>query len=166
MTAPDRIRAQALAGTPYNPGLPAALASLVVGQSGHETGGWTSDFFVDDNNAFGYARYDGSLYQIGGGGTADNGAPIGKYASIEDSTKEMVDYLWRRYHKGQFPALDTIKTPEQYADLLKKVGYYQAPESVYLAGIRRFFLPVAAVGIGSGLLVAGVLLVVFRKEFF
>lgn len=163
MSIADRIQAQALRGTAYNPGVPGPFAALLVSQSKHETGDYTSHLFNAFNNAFGYSFYAGSLYQTGAGTNADNGAPIAAYANVEDSTKEMVDYAYRRVRKGEWPTLDKITTPEQYAVLLKKVDYFQAPINEYLAGLKRFFLPYAA-AVGSGLIIAGMLLLYLYRD--
>lgn len=151
MNYDDRIYAVARAGTSKNAGLPDALARLMLAQSKHETGNYTSNLFRKYNNAFGYS-YSGSQYQIAAGSNADNGLPIAAYSSIEDSARELVDYIYRRRAAGQFPALDTITTPEQYAALLKKVGYYGDTETNYLQGLKRWFTPVT-VAAGGGLLI-------------
>lgn len=162
-----RIRSAALVGTPTNPkGVPIALADLIVAQSKHETGNYTSNFFLQDNNAFGYSYVSGARWQIGRGGIADNGAPIAKYASIEDSTSEMIDWIYRRVAEGKFPVnLSDITTPERYAELLKNAGYYEDKEITYREGIKRWFQsnPETAV---AGLLVLGLTLSAwfFRKE--
>lgn len=161
----ERIYNAARADTPFNPGLPADLAGLVVAQSKHETGNYTSNFFRNYNNAFGYSYFAGSNYQIGAGGIADNGQPIAKYYSIEDSTREIVDWLRRRERQGVFPNLDTIKTPEQYAQLLKVAGYYGDSLQNYLNGLRAYWRPIAAIGLT--LLVSAVVLgYMFRKDLF
>lgn len=160
MTAAERIFSQAKAGTAYNPGVPDLLASLVVSQSRHETGDYTSRFFRENNNAFGYAYYAGSAYQTGAGGIADNGSPIADYASIEDSTKEIIDWLYRRLRQGKLilngialTDLRQITTTEDYAQVLKAAGYYQDALSNYLAGLKRFYVPIAVTS-GVGLLIA------------
>lgn len=144
--AASRILTQALAGTPTNPGLPATLAQLLVGQSGNETGGWTSNFFVNNNNCFGYSCVAGATWQDGcSQGNADNGVQVGNYASIEDSTSEMIDWIYRRVADGKFPSdLTTITTPDQYASLLKNAGYYQASESSYAANIQTWLTNMAS----------------------
>lgn len=159
----DRIQSQVLRGTANNPGVPGAFAALLVAQSKHETGNYTSHLFNAYNNAFGYSYYPGSLYQTGAGSNADNGAPIAAYATVEDSAREMVDYANRRVRKGEWPPLDKITTPEQYAVLLKKVGYFQADINEYLAGLKGFFLPYAA-AVGSGVIVAGFLLLYLYRD--
>lgn len=151
MSYEQRIYNQARAGTSLNPGLPETLALLVVAQSKHESGNYTSNLFRSYNNAFGYS-YSGSRYQSAAGTKADNGLPIAAYNNVEDSTKEIVDYIYRRRNSGQFPALDTITTPEQYAALLKQVGYYGDTQSNYTRGLKSFFSSAVVAAAGGGTL--------------
>lgn len=138
----DRIRAAALMGTPTNPrGVPETLAALMVAQAKHETGNFTSGPFLRDRNAFGYTYVAGAKWQIGPGTIADNGEPVARYASIEDSTAEIVDWIYRRIKEGKFPVnLNDITTPERYAQLLKDAGYYEDTEANYLEGLRRWYV--------------------------
>jgi len=138
--AASRILAKAMLGTVNNPGLPQLLASFLVDQSAHETNGWTSGFFLSNNNCFGYACYAGSDWQNGcSSNVADNGVSVGNYNSIEDSVSEIVDWIYRRVDDGKFPAdLSTITTSDQYAQLLKNAGYYGDTESNYAAGLKRW----------------------------
>jgi uncharacterized FlgJ-related protein len=133
----DIVYARALQGTDTNPGLPDTLAQLVVAQSEHESGNYTSDVFVNTGgNAFGY-KYSGSKYQHGD----YNG--YAKYLSLDDSTAEVVDYIYRMVADGSFPAdLSTITSPDQYATLLQnaKPGpYYGDTEANYSAGLANWF---------------------------
>jgi hypothetical protein len=163
----SRIRSAALMGTPTNPkGLPPTLSDLLVAQSKHETGDYTSNAFLKDNNAFGYSYVPGGVWQIGPGIIADNGAAVARYATIEDSTSEMVDWIYRRIAKGVFPAnLNDIQTPVQYAHLLKAAGYYGDTFENYVEGLRRWFVRNPEV-INSGLLVAGLIATIWvlRKQ--
>lgn len=151
MTAAERIYTQAKRGTGYNPGLPDPLASIVVAQAKHETGNFTSRFFTENNNAFGYAYYAGSNYQTGAGDLADNRQPIATYANIEDSTKEVIDWIWRRFRRGEFPDPTAIQTTDQYAAALKSAGYYGDTLANYARGLKSFYVPIA-VASGIGLL--------------
>jgi flagellum-specific peptidoglycan hydrolase FlgJ len=121
-------------------GIPDALSRLMVAQAAHETGDFTSNFFKRYNNAFGYSYVKGAKWQLPEPGTiADNGLPIAAYASVENSTMEVVDWIKRRVNEGKFPALNTITSPEQYAQLLKSAGYYGDTVSNYLRGLKRYF---------------------------
>lgn len=127
--------------------IPGELATLVTAQSGHETGGWVSPVYKNDNNAFGYG-YTGTSYK--------------QYSSVEASVLDLVKYLNNRVADGSFPPLDQITTPDQYAQLLANVGYYTDNETTYLNGIERWLNnnlgTVAVVAAGSGLVVFLVLL--------
>jgi Mannosyl-glycoprotein endo-beta-N-acetylglucosaminidase len=127
---------QLLAGSVNYPGLPFALVRLVTAQSQHESANYTSDVFLQTNNCFGYKYYAKSPYQNG----YYNG--YAKYATVEDSVQEIVDYLYRRVQTGEFPDLGTITTAEQYATLLKNLKYpgpyFGAPLKEYIDGINSY----------------------------
>lgn len=137
----NRIYSAALDGTPTNSkGLPPSLALLLVAQAKHETGNFTSSAYKLGNNAFGYSYVSGAKWQLPAPGRiADNGLPLAQYANVEDSTKEVVDWIYRRVREGKFPAdLATITSAERYASLLKQAGYYGDTLSNYTTGLKRF----------------------------
>jgi flagellum-specific peptidoglycan hydrolase FlgJ len=150
----DRIYLQAREGSPYNPGVPERLAVLMVKQAKHETADFSSRVFLEDNNAFGYKYYSGSPYQTDKGRTSTEGDPYAHYATIEDSTREIIDWLYRRKREGKFPDLATITTEEQYAQLLKASGYYGDPVAVYLEGLKRWVYKPVTLAAGGLLLLA------------
>lgn len=106
-------------------GIPDPLAKFVTAQSGHETDGWTSDVYMNDNNAFGYG-FNGSSYKV---------YPSGIEASVDD----IIGYLNRRVSQSGWPPLVQITTADQYAQLLKSSHYYEDTEANYLGGILRWF---------------------------
>lgn len=172
-TIAQNIFNQALKGSDNNRGLTTTLANLVVAQTKHETAvheiPYQSNAFLIDNNAVGYKLYAGSDYQTAAGITSSEGDPYGHYDTYQDSIKELVDWLYRRQREGSFPDLATITTADQYAGLLKSVGYYGDSQGNYTAGLRRWFKqygPVAAAGIGVGVvaLVAGLFFLLKRKK--
>lgn len=137
----NRIYAALQNGTDTNPsGIPDPLAQFMVDQSAHETNGWTSNFFVQNNNCFGYSCVTGSQWQDGcSSSVADNGVTVGNYDTIEDSCGELVDWIYRRVASGAFPSdLTTITTSDQYAQLLKSAGYYGDTEANYAAGLKKW----------------------------
>lgn len=136
----NRIMVAAQSGNSNNDGLPELLATFLVDQSAHETNGWTSNFFINNNNCFGYECDSSSIWQNGcSSGNADNGVQVGNYDNIENSTQEIVDWVWRRVADGKFPSdLDTITTSDYYAQLLKNAGYYGASETTYAAGLKKW----------------------------
>lgn len=136
----ERIYQQAIEGTDFNPGLPPSLALLVVAQAKHETGNFSSDIFKNQNNAFGYGYVPGSVYQLAQPGTVSPGqGQTAKYRSVEDSTREIIDWIYRRVKENIFPVnLATVITPLLYAELLKKASYYTDTVSHYADGLRRW----------------------------
>lgn len=131
---------QTIYNTAARDGMPPKLASLIVYQSKHETGGYKHRFFTVGNNAFGYSYNSGSKWQLDKGGPlADNGVSIAQYVRVEDSVHEMTDWIKRRQVQGKFPRdLSTITDENQYAGLLKSAGYYQDSVQNYASGIARY----------------------------
>jgi hypothetical protein len=111
-------------------GMPSLLASFIVAQSKHETNDYTSAIFKDCNNAFGYKSVRSSCLVHPG---------YQDYISVVDSAHEITGWIKRRLNQGDFPALNTITTPEQYAALLKENGYYEDNLANYTAGLLRWF---------------------------
>lgn len=133
-------------------GIPDALAKLATAQSGHETGGWTSNVWLNDNNGFGYG-YDGSgNYTV--------------YPSVEDSVDALAAYMGRRVQDGKFPDLSTITDAATYAALLKNAGYYGDNVNNYLAGIQRWYnsaLTMTGIGVGA-IVVVGMIIYLIAKR--
>jgi uncharacterized FlgJ-related protein len=137
-------------------GMPDQLALLIVAQSKHETGDYTSNLFKKYNNAFGYSYVSGAKYQLPTPGTiADNGKPIAAYANVQDSTHEITAWIKRRQKDGKFPKdLATITTATQYAQLLKNAGYYGASLTEYLNGLIRFYKAnIKPIALGTGIII-------------
>lgn len=139
----QQIYNAAVNGTPSNPqGLPDNMATFLVGQAANETGGFTSAFFLNNNNCFGYSCNPSSSWQNGcSSGNADNGVQVGNYNSIEDSVGELVDYWFRRAAdgKGGCPSdLTTISSADQYASILSAAGYYTSSETNYASNISAW----------------------------
>lgn len=158
----------ARSGTPSHPGgVPDPLAALLVAQAKHETGDFSSNAFRTGNNAFGYSYFPTSDWQKGPGLIADNGQPIATYSNVGDSTREIVDWIYRRVKEGVFPGdLSIITTPEQYAVLLKKAGFYGDSVTNYTNGLIRYFVKKKSEIAGGLLLLAGLALVwINRKKF-
>jgi uncharacterized FlgJ-related protein len=133
MTTKQRIFKQAMAE-----GMPARLADLIAAQSQHETGNYTSGVFQLNNNCFGY-KYVGQKIATKGGASPE-GDSYARYKSIEDSVTEITGWIKRRQAEGKFPEdLALIQTPEQYATLLKRSGYFGAPMNEYIKGLTRWY---------------------------
>lgn len=118
-------------------GCPKALALIIVAQSKHESGNYTSNAFKTCNNLFGY-KYVGQRGATQGIKSSE-GDHYAKYAMLEDSVREIVAWIKRRIAEKKMPAIENITDREQYAKLLKLCGYYGAPEKEYIAGLNRFY---------------------------
>lgn len=120
-------------------GMPVKLAELITAQSKHETKNYTSRVFKLNNNLFGYTWAGQKIARQGTPKPKSEGGFYAAYDVYEDSVKEIADWIKRRQKGKRFPQdLTLIKTPELYAGLLKNAGYYGAPLSVYLAGLKRY----------------------------
>lgn len=134
--------------TAVKDGMPELLASFIVGQSKFETNKYHNKHCQLHLAYFSYMYDPKSKWQVKGGGSiADNGAPVAKYASLENSVHEMTDWIKRRQREKKFPAdLNTITDPEQYSHLLYNCGFFQGwkqytPEQnidFYANGIERY----------------------------
>ena len=131
---------QTIFDTAVADGMPEYLATLMVAQSRHETGNYTSKFFKDYHNCFGYSKVLGAKWQLHiGTPNADNAKPIAAYSKIENSVHELTDWIYRRQREKKFPKdLNTIKSPLEYVTLLKNCGYFGDTLSNYLFGVVHF----------------------------
>lgn len=135
-------------------GMPVNLAFLIVAQSKHETANYTSNVFKTCKNAFGY-KYVGQSLALSACTDSPEGNKYAKYASVQDSTKEICAWIRRRQNEGKFPAnLATISNPAQYAQLLKNSGYYGDPVSVYTKGLTTWLKENITVSNIGGFLIA------------
>lgn len=117
--------------TAISQGMPVDLANLIVAQARHETGNFTSAVFRDCNNAFGYSAINSAV-------ACPGHAFYKAYGSVQDSTIEVCNWIKRRLAEGKFPDLNTIKSPAEYANLLKAAGYYEDNPVNYAAGLSRW----------------------------
>jgi len=125
--------------TAFGDGMPDNMCKLIESQSKHETDLYTSNAFRKNNNCFGYKTVKGGKWQTGAGITSSEGDPYASYPSIENSVHELTDWIKRRMHEGRFPAdLKTIKSPADYAILLKRCGYFGDTVGNYTAGLTHF----------------------------
>lgn len=122
--------------TAISTGINNLVASFIVSQAAHETGGFTSDLFNRANNAFGMTvpKLRKSPFII----AADKKQPDGsgnyaKYLNVQDSTKDLIH--WFTYNGI---TLNTITSPEQYANVLKSKGYYGDTVQNYLSGLKTY----------------------------
>lgn len=115
-------------------GLTSYLAALMVAQAKLETALYTSKTFKENNNAFGYKRYKGSIYQSGSGRISTEGDAYASYSSLKNSALEVAAWIKRRYKNYQ-----NITTPSEYAAQLKKDGYFGGSVSNYIKILEKYF---------------------------
>lgn len=117
---PDQAQQAIYSYLRTNYALPDPISKLITAQSGHETGGWTSHIWLQNNNGFGYGYQGGGVYNF--------------YPSIQDSIDDVIGWLDRHA-----PGYENFTDPDTYAQALKNAGYYTDMETNYAAGISRWF---------------------------
>jgi hypothetical protein len=127
---------QRIYDTAIQQGFPEAVAQLVVAQSKHETGNYSSNVFIIDNNAFGY-KYVGQKLATKGLSSPE-GDYYAHYASVEDSTLELCDWWKRRIVEGKVSSFADISTADDYAAVLKRCGYYGDSLAVYTSALKKW----------------------------
>ena len=154
---------QLIYDTAIKQGMPPNLARLIVAQAKFESGNFTSPVFKANNNFFGYKYVGQALASKGTAAPRSEGDFYAKYARLEDSVKELTDWIKRRVNEGVFPSnLALIKTPGEYAALLKKKGYYGVSVAHYTNGLQRYYRAIK--GISGVLIAAGIALYLLIKK--
>jgi hypothetical protein len=104
------------------------MARLLVAQSAHETGNFTSQLFKEQNNLFGmrHPRIR-KTYSIG----EKNGHAV--FASVQDSIKD-----YKIYHTvfNYLPFYSSVST---FVEALNSRGYFTAPKEDYKKGVSYFY---------------------------
>lgn len=132
-------------------GFTPTAAKLVVAQARFESADYTSNVFKANNNTSGMKFIGQPLATRGtlapvaersascrNGGQCVNGDYYAKFQSVEDSAKDKIERLYTKTIKGVTPEqLKNVKTPEEFAKLLKIRGYYGDKESIYAGGLAR-----------------------------
>lgn len=120
-------------GAVINSGYGIEIGTIIAAQARHETANYTSKLCRNSNNFFGMKvpTKRKSPYIIGASILStpprnEGKTPYASYNSAGDSAKDLIH--WLEYSKTDFSA---IKTPKAYAAMLKRKGYYGAPQSEY-----------------------------------
>jgi uncharacterized FlgJ-related protein len=126
-------------------------AKLVVAQARFESADYTSNVFKNNLNTSGMKYIGQPLATRGtpapkneqrcnGGCDSDYYA---KFKSVADSANDKIARLYNITMRGVSPEqLKNSKTPEEFANLLKKRGYYGGPENQYANGLKAKLLRV------------------------
>lgn len=123
--------------TALKEGFSPATAKLVVAQARFESNDYNSNVFKKNNNLYGMKWAGQPLATKGTPAPSKEGDFYAKYNSPADSTKDLVGRLYKITRNGvSFDDLKNVKTPEEWASLQKKRGYYGDKESTYAAGLK------------------------------
>lgn len=160
---------QIIYDTAIKEGFNPIAAKLVVAQARYESADYSSNVFKNNFNTSGMKfvgqplatrgtlapfdeRSDGcqrvSVGQVGGQGASPcrDRDHYAKFKSVADSAKDKIQRNFNITMKGVTPEqLKNVKTPEEFARLLKIRGYYGGEESSYAAGMRNKLLRIQVV---------------------
>lgn len=120
-------------------------AKIIVAQARLESANYTSNVFKKNNNLFGMKFIGQKLATKGSPAPVnertknpnDNINFYAKYSSPEDSAKDLITRLLNITRNGVTPTmLKNVTTPEQYATLQKKRGYFGGKVEDYARNLR------------------------------
>lgn len=114
--------------TLWNNGISIDLSYIILAQFKHETGGFTSNIFIEGNNMSGMKHP--SVRKTLSLGTHRKHA---KYASVEDCILDYVYYLEAR----KLPTHEV--SVKKYLKLLKNKGYFEDDFNSYYKGVRNYY---------------------------
>lgn len=188
---------QIIYDTAIKQGFTPTAAKLIVGQARFESTNYTSGVFKANNNTHGMKFIGQPLATRGSlaptkersascrsGGECKNSDHYAKFASVKDSATDVVVRLYSITKGGVTPEqLKNVKTPEEFARLLKKRSYYgfgaygtpQAEKEIseYAGGVKARMLRAQIVefveknkkglGLGIVLLLVGIYLYTKKK---
>jgi hypothetical protein len=136
--------------TAIKQGFTPTAAKFIVGQARFESANYTSAVFKANNNTHGMKFIGQPLATRGSlapksersatcrsGGTCVNSDHYAKFASVKDSANDVIVRLYSKTMGGVTPdQLKNVKTPEEFARLLKKRKYY-GPSAYGTAGAEK-----------------------------
>lgn len=142
-------------------GFAPSAAKLIVAQARHETGNYSSYQFKTNNNLFGMKYVKQPL------ATQGNKSPEGdyyaKYASVGASVQDLVNRNYKITKGGiSFNQLKNASDSTDFAQKLKKRGYYTASVQEYTNGLNNALMRINAMDLvkkHGGKLVIGIGLV-------
>lgn len=121
-------------------GMPENMQRMLVAQAKHETGNFTSNAYLQDNNLYGYKCLVSniSVHKSCGRGSSE-GNPYAHYDKIEDSVIEICNWIKRRISEGKIPNSLSAITIDTYAQYLKNAGYYGDTVANYTMGLKKYY---------------------------
>lgn len=122
--------------TAIEEGLTPLLASFMVAQAEHESALYSSQVFLSCNNAYGY-KYVGQSLAVACRQAPEDELKYAGYKDVSDSAREVARWIKKRM--SQF---ESVTTPEEYAIVLERNGYFGGNLSVYQKAIATFWYPI------------------------
>jgi len=111
----------------FNP----TLAKFAQAQAAHETNGFNSRLFTDNNNAFGM-KYAKQILSVG------EKKGFANYNSVNDSVKDLIK--WYTINRNKIFSLPlVIVTLKDYVNFLKRNKYFEDTEANYLKGVEYYY---------------------------
>jgi uncharacterized FlgJ-related protein len=119
--------------------IPDPLAKIMASQAQLESANFTSNVFKTNKNAYGYKYVKQKIATQGLPAPKNEGGYYANYKNVSDSAIELANYVKRRYKEKRFPALETITSARQYAELLTNVGYHTSTRESYVKGVEYYY---------------------------
>lgn len=121
-------------------GVPDLVMRNMLAQFAHETAGFTSNVFIQNNNVGGMkvpvVRKSPYIQTAGTAAPSSEGGTYAKYATPVDSALDVLHLF--EFNKVVFANIQTVS---QFAAWLKQKSYYGAPLVTYEAGLN-YWLPI------------------------
>jgi len=173
---------QAIYNTSIAKGFTPISAKFVVAQARFESADYTSANFKNNNNTSGMKFVNQPLAKRGN--KSPEGDYYAKYDTVQNAIDDKVGRLYNITRAGVTPQqLKDAKTPEEFADLLKRRGYYgngkygtpqgNAEQKNYANGIKAKLLKINFMEFvdnvkknGGTLLTIGIILIVSSIYFY
>lgn len=147
---------QTIYDTAIRAGFTPTAAKLIVAQARFESSDYTSNVFKANNNTSGMKFIGQPLATRGtlapmsersascrSGGECRNSDHYAKFKSVADSASDKIERLYSKTMGGVTPdQLKNAKSPEEFANLLKRRNYYGANETMYGLGLRAKLLKI------------------------
>lgn len=109
------------------PNLDSKMKTYITAQAMHETGIFTSELFLEHNNAFGMKMP--SVRDTTATAMTENG--FAHYDSVEDSIRDLQLY----FENFNYP--DSFENATEYIKFAKEKGYFEAPLKTYTNAVNK-----------------------------
>lgn len=179
---------QLIYDTAVKQGFTPTAAKLIVAQARFESSDYTSNVFKANNNTSGMKFVGQPLATRGTlaptnersrqcveSGICKDSDHYAKFASVADSAKDKIVRNYSLTMRGVTPEqLKNVKDADEFANLLKRRGYYGSDERSYAGGLKAKLMRVQIVEfvsknknvllLGAGLLAGAVAIYFYNKK--